>query len=412
MSKILITSIGTGIKKDGGYRSAEYEIEGKRYKEKIIAKALYNHVKFDKIFMLGTSKSMWDAVYEAFGGKNENVWLELEDKQDAGAITEGDLFSITELWEKDFKMSGSKTFIVNYGIDDAELWGNFEIYLKIADYIEDGDEICLDITHSFRSLSLMSYIMLDFVKSMKQKDFTVKAIFYGMFEYTYEPSNTEKITPVINLNILFEINEWIKAISALKNYGRTELIAENFKKKFGKKDERTKYFNRFSEDISIANLAAIKSHVSSVKNKLSVFDKTDFPIMKLVSKDLIDFIKRMDKRNLSDFQLEMAAWFCENKNYAMSYIALAESVVSKICEAEGIGVGSKEDREKAKDCLYSKMEYASLYGKYKTPSKVRNSVAHQLPDRRNSIINDIDNLKKSIESIKKEFENLNKSGYS
>ncbi|HEC24393.1 MAG TPA: TIGR02221 family CRISPR-associated protein [bacterium] len=412
MSKILITSIGTGIKKDGGYRSAEYEIEGKRYKEKIIAKALYNHVRFDKIFMLGTSKSMWDAVYEAFGGKDENMWCKLSGNQETGKIEERDLLPITALWMDDFNMAGSKTFIVNYGLDDSQLWGNFETYLKIAEYIEDGDEIYLDITHSFRSLSLMSYIMLDFVKSMRQKEFTVEAIFYGMFEYIYEPSNVGKITPVVNLKILFEINEWIKAISAFKNYGRAELIVENLDKRFGKGDEKTKYFSRFSENISIANLSAIKAYVDRVKDKLSLFDETGFPIMKLVSKDLIDFIKRMDKKYLSDFQLEVAAWFCENKNYAVSYIALTESVVSKICEMEGIGMESEKDRKEAKKRLHSEMKYASLSKKYKTLNQVRNSVAHQLSDRRGSIISDIKNLKKSIDNIEKEFKKLDKSGHS
>ncbi len=78
MSKILIASLGTGDKKNGGYRLAKYEIDGKYYSEKIIAKALYNHIKFDKIFMIGTSKSMWDAVYEAFDGKDENIQLKSE----------------------------------------------------------------------------------------------------------------------------------------------------------------------------------------------------------------------------------------------------------------------------------------------------------------------------------------------
>ncbi|MFW0884301.1 TIGR02221 family CRISPR-associated protein [Candidatus Acidulodesulfobacterium sp. H_13] len=403
MSKILITSIGTGKKEDGGYKTAKYKIDDKLYEESIIAKALYNHVHFDKIFMLGTSRSMWDAVYLAFGGKDENAWLELEGKQDAGGITEGDLSPITALWEEDFKMAGSKTFVVHYGIDDSQLWDNFETYIKIAEYIEDGDKVYLDITHSFRSLSLMSYIMLDLVKSMRQKEFTVEAIFYGMFEYIYEPSNVENITPVVNLKILFEINEWIKAISAFKNYGRAELIAENFNKQFGKKDEKTKYFSRFSENISIANLAAIKAYVDRVKDKLSLFDGTGFPIIKLVSKDLIDFTKRMDKRCLSDFQLEVATWFYENKNYAISYIALTESVVSKICEMEGIGIESESDRKKAKNCLHSKAEYESLEKKYITPNKVRNNVAHQLSDRRDNIISDINNLKNSIDDIKKEF---------
>ncbi len=409
MSKILIASLGTGVKKEGGYRLAKYEIDGKHYTEKIIAKALYNHIKFDKIFMIGTSRSMWDAVYETFDGKDEDLQFRLYAKQEKGSLEKSDLRTIETGWEENFGMLGSKTFLVNYGLNDDQLWSNFEIYLQIAEYIENGDRIYLDITHSFRSLALMSYIMLDFIKSVQQKRFTVEAVFYGMFEYSYEPSNTDRITPIIDLKILFEISEWIKAISALKNYGRTELVAENSEKSFGAKSEATKLFNGFSESISIANLASIKSYVNRVRNKLSVFDNTDSVIMKLVSKDLICFIKRMDKKNLSDFQFEMSKWYCENKNYAMSYIVLAESIVSRVCEKESIGLETKEDRDKAKDILHRKADYRSLSDKYGIPNIVRNNIAHQLSDRSCSAISDIENLQKRIDGVEKAFNALDRA---
>jgi len=410
MSKILIASLGTGTKEDGEYKLTKYKIAGKLYSEKIIAKALYRHIKFDKIFMIGTAKSMWDAVYEAFGGKDENIQFNLYGAtQEGSSVKSDDLKVIDELWENNCDMSGSKTFIVDYGLDDKQLWDNFSIYLQITEYIKDGDEIYLDITHSFRSLALMSYIMLDFIKSMQQKDFSVKAIYYGMFEYTHEPSNMKKITPVINLKILFEINEWIKAISAFKNYGRAELVAENFNKQFGESDERTKYFARFSENISIANLAAIKSYVNRMREKISVLSQSTSTLIRLVSKYLIGFVKRMDKKRMSDFQLEMAKWFYENKNYAMSYIALAKSVVSMVCEREGIGLESEKDRDKAKQCLRDGKEYESLLSKYRTPNKVRNNIAHQLSERKGNAISDIENLEKRIKAIETEFKILDRT---
>ena len=409
MSKILITSLGTGVAKKGQYNSARYKIEDKIYEERFIAKALYNHIKFDRIFMIGTCRSMWDVVYEAFGGKDEDLQFKLYDKQEKGSLEKSDLQVIETAWNENFGIKGSKTFIVDYGLNDNQLWNNFETYLQIADYIENGDEIYLDITHSFRSLSLMSYIMLDFVKSMRQKQFTVEAIYYGMFEYVHEPSNTEKITPIINLKILFEISEWIKAISVFKNYGRAELVAERLNVSYGA-DEVSKYFARFSEAVSIANLSAIKSYVNRMKNKLSDFERSDSVIMKLVSKDLISFIKRMDKNGMSDFQLEMAKWLCENKNYAMSYIALAESVVSKICEIEGIGLEEKEDRNKAKKILHNQAKYKKLLDAYLTPNRIRNGIAHQLSNRKDSTINDINNLQHSIINIEKNLAILKRYG--
>ncbi len=64
---------------------------------KIIAKTLYNYVRFDKIFMLGTSGSMRDAVYDALGCKDKNMWRKLSGNQETGKTEERDLSPITAL---------------------------------------------------------------------------------------------------------------------------------------------------------------------------------------------------------------------------------------------------------------------------------------------------------------------------
>jgi len=143
-----------------------------------------------------------------------------------------------------------------------------------------------------------------------------------------------------------------------------------------------------------------------MKKKISVLSQANSTLIRLVSKDLIGFVKRMDKKRMSDFQLEMAKWFCENKNYAMSYIALSECVATKIRELEGIDdkYGTdKNQAEHAKDILYTHAEYRHLYELYKSPNKIRNNIAHQLPGRKDSTISDIKNLKNSIDKIEKEF---------
>ena len=76
---------------------------------------------------------------------------------------------------------GSQCFIIQYGIDEQELWDNFGYFLEIIDHMQDGDEVYLDITHSFRSLSLMSFVMSEFAKI--HKNFKISGVYYGIFEY-------------------------------------------------------------------------------------------------------------------------------------------------------------------------------------------------------------------------------------
>jgi len=69
MAKILISSLGTGRKKEGNYSHAKYEIDNAIYETSFIADALNKHINFDKIFLIGTKKSIWDEAYMVFGGR-------------------------------------------------------------------------------------------------------------------------------------------------------------------------------------------------------------------------------------------------------------------------------------------------------------------------------------------------------
>ncbi|GAB6163704.1 hypothetical protein JCM12298_28640 [Desulfothermus naphthae] len=66
--KILISSLGAGRKKDvkshmpGEYEKAKYQIDDKVYEEQFIARALVKHFKIQKVFLIGTKKSLWDSV--------------------------------------------------------------------------------------------------------------------------------------------------------------------------------------------------------------------------------------------------------------------------------------------------------------------------------------------------------------
>ena len=54
----------------------------------------------------------------------------------------------------------------------------------------------------------MSFVMTQFATTISDKKFKIGGVFYGMFEYSQE--NDGK-TPIIDLKLLLEIQEWIKA---------------------------------------------------------------------------------------------------------------------------------------------------------------------------------------------------------
>lgn len=385
MAKVLITSLGTGEKKDGTYKRANYEIEGSFYEnEPFISKALAKHYGIDKIFIVGTSGSMWDEVYSVYGGSDSDKVLELYEKKETNTIKPEELEEVGGIIDKYISGSGSKCFLVSYGLNDDELWANFEQYLKMSEYINDGDEVYLDITHSFRSLAMMSLLMTQFIEQVRQKDIKVKGIFYGMFEYG---SHNRGVTPVVNMSILSEIQEWTKAVGYLKYSGNATMLANLMNsEEIGIESQAQAAFEQFANSVSMGNISDLRKSVKILKNKLKTLEDSGNLLVKLLSKDIIYFINKLDKGKESEFELALAEWFYENKNYAMSYMILADCFVSRICELKDEDVLDYDNREKAKKVLKD-LEDQNIRKLYQTVNFIRNSIAHNIKKGGNALDN-------------------------
>ncbi len=402
MAKILISSLGTGSKKDGDYQKAKYEIDGSIYHTSFIADALTQHLGIDKLFLVGTSKSIWDAAYEAFGGTDENYQIELMDEKDSGSIKEASLIQFNEQVSAKLGSVGSEASLIDYGIDEDELWGIFEKYLEIAENIEDGDELYLDITHSFRSLAMMSLVMTQFASSISGKKFILKGVYYGMLEYQSETE--DHIAPIVNLNILFELQEWIKAIDAIKKYSDFDPLVEILDKE-GAEANVHKTFIQLNNAIDMGNMASIQSFVQTAGRKIRAIGESENKVIKLLAGEVISLVDELDHEKMSDFQYALAKWFYGNKNYAMSYMALAEAIITKACEIEGYNIKSKEGREAGKDYIKITKYDDDFSPKYANGiSQIRNNIAHQLDSRGAGVDNDIKKLSYFIERFEPFFQ--------
>lgn len=179
MAKILISPIGLGGRfknketNDREYQDTCYKIGDKSYpKSRFMASVLYEHLKLDGIIFIGTVKSMWEEVYRFFCEKNgiikdDEYWMDLACKIDnlnyQSELNFLDLSPVeTVLGDR------SKCILTKYGLDEGELWENFHNIFEILDLIQTGDEIYIDITHSFRSLSLFLFLTITFIKDLVQ----------------------------------------------------------------------------------------------------------------------------------------------------------------------------------------------------------------------------------------------------
>ena len=395
MARVLISNIGTGDR-EKGYRKAKYEYNNEIKETPFIAKALTEFLSVDKLFLVGTKKSVWDSVYEEFGGDEEKA-LEIWDEIKSDGISEENLRIVEKQIDSFLGNKGSKCFVINYGINEKELWDNFLIFLNILENLKEGDEVYLDITHSFRSLALMNFIMLEFGNTIKKKNIKVNGIFYGMLEYSWE---NKGITPIVDLKILFDLLEWIKAIDKFINYGNSE----GFEELLDNQDEKN-FFKNFSLALQIGNLAALRNNVKKSNKYLKYLQNSNSPIIKLLTPKIEEFITLLNKEKESDFQLAVAKWFYMHKNYALSYIALVESIVTKVCEIKGYDLRSENDRNRAKKEI-SQIDNTLYWEIYRPANEVRRDIAHQLGKRSQNVLTDVARLKTFLEKTEEIFKEL------
>ncbi len=393
MAKILITSVGTGdIKKDSDsdYVETRYNLEGKEYQNTLTSQVIVEHYGIDKIIFIGTSGSMWDNLYLKYGGEDENYMDKLTQLKKSGDLGRNDLSLFLDQVNLYLQSKGSQVFLLEYNSDNKteEIWENFELLLQIKAYIGEGDEVYLDMTHGFRYLPILNIFMLESLKSLQPDRFTIKAILYGL----YAGDRSE----IIDFKIFFDLLEWIKAINHFKHYADGWSLA----KLLDKEDrEASNVLVQFSNTFHIANMHALWGFMKDINTKLKKLQKSDSKIIQLLSDELEVLAQRFDQKRQSDFQFALAKWLYESKNYALSYIALYEAVITKSCElSKAKDCNDYHTREGAKRSIGDDKYGKYFYTKYDDSiSQIRNAIVHQNSDRREKYTQDIERLGRFLE---------------
>lgn len=442
MRKILITSLGAG-NKNRSYFAANYNIEGKIYcDEMYIASALETHFSIDKTFYIGTLGSMWENIYEHYCKKlnkikDENYYEELFYKMSDfldSSISEKQNFSLDYInFDKFISTFDEKAIpiITTYGLNDKEIFENFNTILRIVNELQDGDELFLDITHSFRANAFWIFLVMNYANDVIDKNITIKYISYGMYEAKEKDSLGKEITPVINLKIFFDLTKWIKGAYTFKNFGNSDLICELIE------DENVKNkLSNFSDAININYISSLKENIISLRKNYDLINSVDGPAKLIIPKVISEFLEHFANAE-EDYEMlfKLAEWHYKEKRYSMAYTNAQEAFIS-YAKINGLGdeKGVKNDidalskkifwKPNSKSRLKLKEKYVRLkifdnnseailrdfFENYNLCRTVRNNVAHSDEERKNpkADIKSFEKVLNSLENIFKEKDFLKK----
>lgn len=374
--KVLISFLGTGSwdKNRREYRTANYRIDNKEYERSFLADALTEHYGINTIIMIGTVKSMWEELYLKFCKKN-NIQPDEEYYTELGTISEtANSKSALELPQKEkieeVLGADSQVVLIKYGLNEEELNYNIAKILGVEKYLKNGDEVYVDITHSFRSLPLLLMNTLIHLQNISKKNIKINHISYGMLEVARELN----YVPVVNLNKLLEVNEWISASYSFSEFGNAYKISKLLETIDKNASSR---LQDFSNAKNLNHMRALQTSVT----KLAGIDFDNMPpIAKMTVAPVVkEFISSIGKfRSTSEFQYKLAKWHRDKHNYFAAYLTLVEAIVTYVCEVCLFDDTSETDRNEAKKKLRNNDNFNELSEIYTNLNRTRNYLAHAL----------------------------------
>ena len=384
--KILITIVGKGspkrdktrniLKDENGkpvfdYFETTYQFEDLTLKSKLSSVIIKEKIKPDKIYVLGTSESLWNLADELLGE-----------------------------YEK---------IIIPFGTNHQEFWQMFEILSGLD--VENKD-IYMDLTHGFRSIPLFISTVMNFFE--KVKNAKIKGVYYGMFEVQSD------IKPIIDMLPILEMNSWIEGYTLYKEYGDSRKIGNLIQEKYRQipNEQKRNYQSigklpKVLEKSSKAfGFTALDFYIKSLNDVINVSKNlgqipTNLKAMEFLIKDIekaSEIFQNISKN--WEKQLKLAEIYFEKNRYSQSLTALRESMITFVLEESELDWKDTDLRETKLGKLFSDKpqlfpkEFISLLNQIRD---LRNKANHGFIGRDSSeaeLNQSIDKLQKYIQKAK------------
>lgn len=338
---------------------------------------------------------MWEEVYRFYGEKNgkevdEQVYCDLAEYCEDAKSDTPLCIPHKERVEQSLGKS-AHVVLIKYGVTEEEINENTNIVLKIHDYLSTGDELIVDVTHSFRSLPLMIMNLLIYINNVSAKHVAISHIYYSMIEMSKEYG----YAPVVDLKKILELNNWIMGANSFKKYGNADLIASLLN---GVDSDASNKIKHFSDVMLLNHLFAISKETQSLQVLLKREFSSQLP--ELIVKPVVkDFVKRFQNTEKSPalFQFKLAEWQYNHMNYAAALISLQESILTYACLITKHNCEDKDERNLVKDKIFKQAPLSEeLKRVYSEITAMRNVVAHAA-DKDFSAAKIIDTIRKSLQ---------------
>lgn len=336
MSHVLITFLGKN-KKDGDiYPTERYHFEDddtEYYETSFFGLAVLEHLaqknrQPDKLVVLGTSGSMWDAFFQ------------LSDDLDA---YEDDYYDLAEIIENNSQyqeqsdvtsyLKTAETILKEHlkGKIDCELrlipYGEKQddqilILKEMAACVGEKDTVSLDITHGLRHLPMLTVLSAMYLEVVKKV--TINGIYYGAQDIKHLHND---VVEAVNLGGLLQIAKWVGKLTSFENNGDYSVFTDVLKDDGFAEAELLKKAAYFERSINLSGATnTLQSISDSIGNGLP-------GIGNLFSKTLE---KKVAWHKLGNGLDNISQAYAQQRQLAFSYLKKRDYVRAAIFALEGV----------------------------------------------------------------------------
>lgn len=237
-----------------------------------------------------------------------------------------------------------KPVIIQHGTTSSELENNFNHLQKSVEQILDEENtenqkqiynIFFDISNGFRSLPMYIYTFVNYLLRIRDEQFKLH-MFYGMAD-----GKQKGIAPIVNLENINGMMDWINAANEFHNYGSVRQLDHLLENNSG----LHRLFQQFDYASNANNLGVLKNTTEHIIKLKDVDYFTDLPYYaKALLRKIGDEFHQEFDQTLCNFELKkngysyayltihLANWYMKQGRTGNAAIALQEGITTFMME--------------------------------------------------------------------------------
>ena len=370
------------------YRTTCYDFgKGVSRSHQYFGLALAEHIKPDRVIVLGTTGSMWDVLLDAMdlAEQNEETFLDLIESASENRTTQQQLDKLSLIVSGELPYQVSLR-LIPYGRDIRE---QEQILICMADDLAEDARVSLDVTHGLRHLPMLMQMSTLYLRELRKV--RISGVYYGSLDMSQNG-----ITPVMRLEGWLDLADWAMALHSFDQDGDYGVFVplfrrENAQRQAGLLSEAIFYERTFRVGRARGKLRQFLKELDNIE--------PEYP-SRLFHPMLRERINWCNHDNLHQRQQQLAHNYLKNDDFLRCAIFSFEGFITLLCQQWKIrNIDDYTERQKIKEWYEQERPRNKAYFELRD---IRNQLAHgdcEVKGETRSVMSSPDKLRAKLEEI-------------